>query len=58
MNKNRRLLQQCLIENMGLVIVLLALSILISILSLTVPWFMQYFTDTVVIGGAWKMSVP
>ncbi len=54
MNKNRRLLQQCLIENMGLVIVLLALSILISILSLTVPWFMQYFTDTVVIGGAWE----
>lgn len=52
MNKNRRLLQQYLVNNLGYIIVLLALSVLISVLSLTVPWFMQYFTDTVVIGGA------
>lgn len=54
MNKNRRLLQQYLVSNIGLIIVLLVLSILISILSLTVPWFMQYFTDRIVIGGEWN----
>ncbi len=54
MNKNRRLLQQYLKDNIWLTITLLVLSILISILSLTVPWFMQYFTDIIVIGGAWE----
>lgn len=49
MNKNRRLLQQQLWDNCGIIIILLILSIAISILSLTVPWFMQYFTDTVII---------
>lgn len=56
MNKNRRLLQQYLVNNLGFIIVLLALSVLISVLSLTVPWFMQYFTDTIVIGGAWDRT--
>lgn len=57
MNKNRRLLQQYLVNNLGFIIVLLALSVLISVLSLTVPWFMQYFTDTIVIGGHGSVQV-
>lgn len=54
MNKNRKLLRQYLVNNVYLIIALLMLSVLISILSLTVPWFMQYFTDTIVIGGNWE----
>lgn len=49
MEKNRKLLFGYLHENTGYVVVMITLSAVIGALSLTIPWFMKYFTDNVVV---------
>ena len=49
MEDNRKLLYRQFQENMGYIIVMLGLSFVISILGLTIPWFMKSFTDNVVV---------
>ncbi len=54
MKENRKLLWEQLCENAGGIAVLLCLSFVMSVFSLTVPWFMQYFTDRIVLLGRWE----
>lgn len=56
MEKNRKLLLQQLKENRKYIVVLMMMSFVISIFSLTVPWFMQYFTDNIIVTGAWEKA--
>lgn len=56
MEKNRKLLLQQLKENRKYIVVLMMMSFVISIFSLTVPWFMQYFTDNIIVTGTWEKA--
>ncbi|MCI8966825.1 MAG: ABC transporter ATP-binding protein [Lachnospiraceae bacterium] len=49
MEENRKLLFGQLRENAGYVAAMTALSVVISVLGLTIPWFMKFFTDNVVV---------
>lgn len=54
MKENIKLLKKQIWKNGKCIIFLMILSIAISLLSLTVPWFMQYFTDKIIIAGKWE----
>ena len=53
MEQNRKFLQSLLKENWRSILILLTLSFFAGILSLTVPWFMKFFTDDVILGDRW-----
>lgn len=53
MEQNRKFLQDLLKENWRSIFLLLILSFFTGVLSLTVPWFMKFFTDDVILGDKW-----